>query len=132
MFVAGTPHRAMSSGSLVRTMTSRSRGYDGDVPVDHVACARGCRRQHAYASARFSVERQLGHEIARQKARKSGLPVPTSPNLSYDGRARGESEVAAIRRQEDHPRRAQPRLQSEGGPRGNCGPPHGGVRDDAL
>ena len=71
------------------------------MPVDHVACARGCRRQHAYASARFSVERQLGHEIARQKARKSGLPVPTSPNLSYDGRARGESEVAAIRAELD-------------------------------
>jgi hypothetical protein len=67
------------------------------MPVDHVACAMGCRRQHAHGSARFSVERQLGHEIARQKARNSGLPVPTSPNLSYDGRARGESEVAAIR-----------------------------------
>jgi hypothetical protein len=47
----------------------------------------GCRRLHAYASARFSVERQLGHEIARRKARQSGSPVPTSANLSSYRRA---------------------------------------------
>jgi hypothetical protein len=75
-------------------------GHDGDVPVDHVACAMGCRRQHAHASARFSVERQLRHEIARPKARNSGLPVPTSPNLSLAPSLRPAPEYVTISRSE--------------------------------
>ena len=76
---------------------------DGNVAVDHVARTGSCRSQHADATARLGVERQLGHEVARQKASESRLPVSATPNLSDDGRARRESDMAAVREQDECP-----------------------------
>jgi hypothetical protein len=78
-------------------------GDDGDVAVDHIPRAWGCRCQHAYAPARLRVERQLGDEVACQEARESRLTVPSAPNLSDDGGAGGESHMAAIREQDKCP-----------------------------
>src|SRR4029079_13700578 len=86
IFVAGTPHRAMFSGSIGSAGDDVSRGYsptrdipgiarendgvavegdDRDVSVDHVARA-WCRRgQHADAAACLRIERKLGHDMAR-------------------------------------------------------------------